>query len=415
MLFLAFFLLVAGTAGEEKGKMEEWIKQAWEKNPEISALQAEYEAKLSRIPAVKTLPDPQVGIMLQNEGSGFSLGMMPMSMFGFSASQMFPYPGKLSLMGEMAYWEARMTYYQLLQAKNRLRAQVKKTLYDIALAQRLKEIYSEMKTLVKSLSETVAGMYVAGMVPQQDIFVIQSQIYEIEQNILEQERRERELLAEFSDLLCRSILPDSLSFPLPDELILPPLAEELYDMTKKFSPMLGMEQANIEMKDSGIRLAEKEFKPDAMVMVGYAFRSISLGPVWSAGAQISVPFYKKTKQEKLLKEAEWKFTEAEKRFKVSENFLLSQIDAMRASITLLHQQLGFLHDVQLPQASLTLESSFSAYISGKVNLMTHLDNLMQLYELQMEKAMKLAMGWKDFADLEEMVGTTLEKKRGEER
>ncbi|MFN4182901.1 MAG: hypothetical protein ACK4G3_06845, partial [bacterium] len=95
------------------------------------------------------------------------------------------------------------------------------------------------------------------------------------------------------------------------------------------------------------------------------------------------------------------------------NAVLSGIDAMVATIKLLRQQVAYLNQVQTPQAVLTLESSFSAYLSGKVNLMTHLDNLMRIYELKMEEAMKIAMGWEELADLEEMVGLELKRIGGE--
>ncbi|MHA2638850.1 MAG: hypothetical protein V2G40_07120, partial [bacterium JZ-2024 1] len=91
------------------------------------------------------------------------------------------------------------------------------------------------------------------------------------------------------------------------------------------------------------------------------------------------------------------------------------IDALLASIQLLRQQVAYQDEVQAPQAVLTLESSFSAYLSGKVNLMTHLDNLMRIYELKMGRAMKVEMGWEELADLEEMVGMEWEKWGGERK
>lgn len=415
MFLMVFLLFFAGVTGEKSEEIERWVKQAWEKNPEIAVMQAEYEAHLRRIPVAKTLPDPQIGVMLQNESSAFSLGRMPMSMFGFSVSQMFPYPGKLSLMGEMAYWEAQMSYARWQQAKNALRAKVKRKLFQLALTQRLKEIYLETKNVVKSLSETIAGMYASGMVPQQDVFLAQMQIYEIEQKILEQERKERELRADFVDLLGRSIPPDFPVFALPEEIPLPPEAGKMYELALKWSPMIQMARANLESQKSGERLAEKEFKPDAMVMLGYSFRGISLGPVWSAGAQITVPFYKRTKQEKLLEQAQWKVSQSESQLQSTINSVLNQIDALLASIQLLRQQVAYQDEVQAPQAVLTLESSFSAYLSGKVNLMTHLDNLMRIYELKMGRAMKVEMGWEELADLEEMVGMEWEKWGGERK
>ncbi|MFN4182924.1 MAG: TolC family protein, partial [bacterium] len=240
MRLMAFFLLLAGISGEKEDEIEKWVQQAWEKNPEIVALQADYEADLRQIPVAKTLPDPQIGVMLQNESSAFSLGKMPMSMFGFSVSQMFPYPGKLSLMGEMAHQEAQMSYARWQKAKNALRAKVKRNLYQLALTLKLKEIYLEMKNVVKSLSETVAGMYASGMVPQQDVFLAQLQIYEIEQKILEQERKEKELRAEFVHLLGRSISLDFPVIPLPEEIPYPPEAGKLYEIALKWSPMIQM-------------------------------------------------------------------------------------------------------------------------------------------------------------------------------
>src|SRR3990172_1183653 len=88
-------------------ELQPLIDEALKNSPEIRAAQARVSASTYRIPQAKTLPDPMFMIGYQNEGwRRYTFGETSDAQWMFSASQMFPFPGKLSLKGEMAARES---------------------------------------------------------------------------------------------------------------------------------------------------------------------------------------------------------------------------------------------------------------------------------------------------------------------
>lgn len=100
---------VAVRPGDAEGtlRLDELIAEAQRNSPEIQMVEARTEAARHRIPQAKSLQDPMVMFGYQNAGfDKITYSEDNDSQLLFSASQMFPYPGKRALKGEMAKQEA---------------------------------------------------------------------------------------------------------------------------------------------------------------------------------------------------------------------------------------------------------------------------------------------------------------------
>ena len=88
-------------------QLQELVDEALQNSPEILAAQSRALAAKHRVPQASSLPDPMLMTGYQNDGfTGYTYGNSSDSQWMFSASQTVPFPGKLSLKGEMAAREA---------------------------------------------------------------------------------------------------------------------------------------------------------------------------------------------------------------------------------------------------------------------------------------------------------------------
>src|SRR4030042_6009350 len=132
---LALTLLVPGRTFAGDAELSALIDEALNNNPDILASQAKLEAAGYRITTAKRLPDPMVMIGYQNEGlRKYTYGMEPDAQWMFSASQEFPFPGKLALRGSMAESdkESLVAMHEFL--KQKISAKVKELYYELFLA-----------------------------------------------------------------------------------------------------------------------------------------------------------------------------------------------------------------------------------------------------------------------------------------
>ncbi|MDP2158379.1 MAG: TolC family protein [Nitrospirota bacterium] len=164
-LLALFFLFVHGsTSYAEDLKLQDLVEEALKNSPEIQMFDARTAASRFRIPQAKSLPDPMVMFGYQNEGfRRYTYGEMADAQWMFSASQMFPFPGKLGLKGEMAAKEAdgAGAYYE--SAKRRIVAKLKEQYFDLVLAYKGIDFLQDMKALFMRVEDAATARYSSGM------------------------------------------------------------------------------------------------------------------------------------------------------------------------------------------------------------------------------------------------------------
>jgi len=136
------------------------IDEALKNNPDLLASQAKIEAAGYRIPQAKSLPDPMVMVGYQNEGlSRYTYGKEPDAEWMFSASQMFPYPGKRAIKGSMAEsdLESLKSMHEFLKRKTE--ARVKDLYYDLFLAYKEIDLLEDKADLFAKIEDLALARY----------------------------------------------------------------------------------------------------------------------------------------------------------------------------------------------------------------------------------------------------------------
>src|ERR1035438_8960572 len=209
--------------------LEEIIREALSKNPEIQSALHAVNALQRRVPQVRALPDPMVSVGWAGNITPFSLQKGdPSSYRGVTVSEQFPYPGKLKLRGEIASKEADAAQADYEAVRRRVEAEVKAAYYDYFYYDQAIQTTQRNKELLEKLSKIAEARYRVGKAMQADVLRSQVEISLLIEKLtmLEQQRATAE--ARINVYLVRS--PES---PLPTAADVEPgtlryRSEELY-------------------------------------------------------------------------------------------------------------------------------------------------------------------------------------------
>jgi cobalt-zinc-cadmium efflux system outer membrane protein len=349
--------------------LEELVREALQKNPGVQSALLQVQALRHRIPQAKTLPDPTVSVGWAGNITPFSVQKGdPSSNRAVTASQSFPYPGKLGLRGEIADREAEAAWWDYEAARRKLVADVKSVYYDYFAAFKAVEITKKNKDLLQKLSSIAEARYRVGKGVQQDVLRSQTEISLLEQRLTVFEQQQQTAEARLNTLLFRD--PDS---PLPAPASFEPTGlvhslDELYTLAREQDPGLQREQRMIERNQYAVNLAQKDYRPD--FSVGYMYQQRpDLPDMHGFTVTANIPiFYKSKQREAVLEQAEQLASsqrskenrQTELLFAVKQEYLLAKSS----------QQLFKLYSqAVVPQSSLALESSMASYQVGTVDFL----------------------------------------------
>lgn len=389
--------------------LESLLDEVLKVNPEILATRERVEESRAIIPQSRALPDPDLELEGSNVGSRrITLGEEPESMVGIKISQEFPVAGKRGLRKQIAETEAEQVSQNLRATEWRIMTLLKANYYDLQALYKALEIIEKNKDLLKNFARTAEARYAVGQGIQQDIFKAQVEISTLIQRQTQLEQQKLTSKAALNALLNRST--DS---PLeePDPLVQEKTGatlDQLQALSLDESPVVKASQFAVKTGESNLTLARKAYYPDVKIGLGYQNRG-EMDSVFSLSFMIPIPVYYKSKQNYQVQEAasalkaanyELQATKQETIFRVRE-----QIYTLKAS----ERVIELLEKATIPQAGLTLESSMAAYRVGQVDFLTLLNNLLTLFNLELEYYQEITNYNKTLARLEDTFGTALTK------
>ena len=216
--FLGFFVLILTAAhafaAEETLKLPDLIREALKNNPEIHVAEARANSSTHKIPQATSLADPMVMVGYENEGTDSfynfdrnTKGMPADSRWMFSLSQMFPYPGKLALKGEMATRDAESLKAMADAARLATEVRVKELYHDLFLAYTNIDLLTDQAALFSRVEDAALARYAAGMAPQQEVWMAQTEKY----MLLEREEMEKQKIQSLKAMLNAAVGRDALS------------------------------------------------------------------------------------------------------------------------------------------------------------------------------------------------------------
>jgi cobalt-zinc-cadmium efflux system outer membrane protein len=387
--------------------VEELVSEALEKNPAVQAARHRVEALRHRVPQAKSLPDPKISAGWMGNATPFDVQEGdPSSYRGVAAMQELPFPGKLKLRGEIADKEAEAAWWQYEATRRRVAAEVKAAYYDYFYYDKALGIIRKDKDLLEKLSQIAQARYRVGKGIQQDVLKAQTELSLLLQRltILEQQRQTAQV--RLNTLLSRD--PET---PLPAAADVQPATlnytlDELYQLAARNDTGLQREQSMIERSQLVASLARKDYYPD--FGVGYMYQQRPLMPdMHGVTVTVNIPVFYKSKQREAVREATEELLSIQRsrdnrqnelNFALKQEYLAAQ--ASRELFQLYSQAV-------VPQASLALESSMSAYQVGTADFLTILANFGNVLQYEVDYYRELANYQAALARLEPLVGVDL--------
>jgi outer membrane protein TolC len=366
--------------------LQQLIDEALKNNHEILAAEAKTNASKFRIPQAKSLPDPMLMIGYQNEGTRnlytFGDDMAPDSQWMFTVSQMLPYPGKLSLKGEMALQEAESLRSDYDSVKLKITARIKELYYDLYFAYKNIELLKETAALFMRLEEAAISRYTSGMAPIGEILMTQTEKY----MLLEREEMLRQKIQSIEAMLNAAIGRDVAS-PL-DRPADKPFTSFSYDMAELIrislenSPEIKARERMVMSAEARIRMAKREYYPDFTVSASYFARSSQFPDMWNLSTSINIPIFYKTKQKQAVYEAESSLSEARHELEAAKLMLSSAIRDNYSMLKTSETLMDLYKNALIPKTYQDFETSLAAYVTGRSEAISVITRLRSLIELE---------------------------------
>ena len=401
-------IVTPSPSGEQSSVgLEDLVREALQKNPAVQSAQHMVEAQRRRVPQVKTLPDPMVGIGWEGNIRPFSVQTGdPSSYRAVTASQQLLYPGKLRLRGEIASKEADAASADYEGIRRRVTTDVKAAyfeywFYDKALRTTLKD-----KDLLTKLSQIAEARYRVGKGIQQDVLRSQVEISLLLQRLTVLQQQRATSQARLNTLLARS--PEA---PLPPAVNIErsPLnysLDDLYKLAHQSDPGLQREQQMIERNQLAVSLAQKDYYPD--LSVGYMYQQRpNLPDMQGMTFTVNIPVFYKSKQREEVRQATEERLAAESSHDNRQNELNFELKQQYLTAKASDELLRLFSQGVIPQSSLALESSMSAYQVGTVDFLSVLGNFSTVLNYEIDYYRELANYQSSLARIESMVGVDL--------
>jgi outer membrane protein TolC len=415
LFLIAVFLLNYGFLySSETLSLDSLIKEAKEKNPEILAAKKRWEASIARVPQAKSLDNPTVGITFEETpGSPFRLNhTMPRDRM-LSVTQMFPFFGKLPLKGKIALVESQMMAAEYKNTELEIINEVKNAYYDLYMHHKSIELSRESLIFLETIAKVAESRYIVGEASQEELFKINLEIAKIYNEIKNHEQEKHSHETHLNTFLNRE--PEiPLAHPsIEEDISFDKDINSLYRLTLENQPELLVFSYAIEKNKYAKTLAKKSFLPD--MMSGIVMRGITAGVVgpWDLMLAFTVPLWFWTKQRYEVKEAIANLEEAQAAYIAMKNKALFETKDLATKIEIAKNKINLYKNNQIPILEASIESSLSAYRSGRGDIMLLLDSGRMLIETKIDYYKALVEYNMNLADLERAVGGELRGKSKE--
>lgn len=400
---------VASGAGGPQVALGDLIDAALARNPAIKGAAERYKAQQARIPQARSLPDPTFSGGWMGNITPFSVQLNdPSSYRGLTVAEDVPFPGKLKLRGQIADRGAEAAWWDYEQMRRQVASDVKVAYYDYFYYAKAIEITEKDKDLLRKLASISEQLYRVGKGMQADVFRAQVEVSRIDQKLIILRQQGDTARARLNTLLYRD--PES---PLPPPAPFTPAEfhitlDALYALAHQNDPALERDRRTIEGNRDSVNLARKAYDPDFNVAYTYWQRPL-MPDMHGVMVGINIPVFYRTKQRRGVIEATHGLIGAQRDLDDRMTAVNFEIKRQYLAAVASRDLSNLYSKAIVPQSSLALESSMSAYEVGKLDFLSMLTSFVDVLDYEVGYYEELSKFQGALARLEPLVGTELTK------
>jgi cobalt-zinc-cadmium efflux system outer membrane protein len=384
ILPVIFLLVLVVPASADDLRLQDLIQEALKKSPVTLASEARAQAARHRIPQAGSLSDPMFMFGYQNEGwERYTFGKEQNAQWMFSASQMFPFPGKRSLKEEMAKQDAQGASILHESVKLKIIARIRELYFDLSLAHKTIDLIRERTILYARIEDAALARYSSGMGMQQEVLMAQTEKY----MLLEKEEMQKQKVQAFEAMLNTTVGRDvtaPLGRPAEQTLSLQIRSlDELLNKAYDHSPEIRIKQRMVSAAEARVKMAEKEYYPDFTLAANYFTRGGGqFMDMWSLTTTMNIPLYYRTKQKQAVLEAEAMLAEAKSELEATRLMIASSLRDTYSMYATAERLMDLYKNGLMPKTYQDFESALAGYNTGKTEAITVISRLKALIDIE---------------------------------
>lgn len=381
-----------------------------ERNPRLLAFQAAAAAAGFREPEASTLPDPMVQFGMMNFGvPNFNTDMAMTMAPSVQLTQMVPFPGKLSLKGEIAGFGTEIAGAAAEEAWWNVRGAASNMFFELYSLDRRIGVMRETLTLLEDFQQVARAMYGAGTGRQTDVLRADVEVARMDGEIQKLEAMRTAMAVRLNallDLAAETPVPSPSLGDLPLEV---PGPDALLTWAHETRPVLAQGRLGVAQAGKRRELAFRQIWPDFTVGLSYGQRDRGQGTERMASAMVgfSIPVHAASRQYAARDEATAMERVADARLGGLEAQVDARIGELLAELNRARSLVVLYRDEVIPEAHANVESALSSYRVGSVDFMTLVDAQMTVNRYEGELFQLLGEYGKAVAALESTVGRPL--------
>ncbi len=393
----------------ETAELREFIELALERNPELKALEENIETARYGAAVTGSYPYPILSYSYFIDEIETRLGPQQHVL---KLVQPVPFPGKLSLMEEIAGFEALVAEEDLHLARLRVTKRVKTACYSITAVDEILGVIEKERVLLGRFEETVATRLETGGAHQQDLLKVQIEMLKLDERELEFRKRRNTLAAKLNALLNREAdSPVAIDPPFPPESIV-----ETLDQIREIAsdqPELRSARHRIDQRNQSLSLARRKYFPDFLIGMSY----FNIGETamdipdsgrdaWNVTVGVRVPlWFGKVRNE--TRQHQSGIRRLERSYEAARSHIMADIEDLYNQYRIAVDLVALYQDELLPRAEQSLEATETGYLTGEIDFLSLLDSERLLLGLRISLAERKAQVEIHIAELEAIVGSEL--------
>lgn len=390
---------------EEPPALDPLINEALANSPEVRAMESRALASRYRVPQAASLPDPMFEFGYQNEGwDRYTYGEMPDAQWIYGVSQMFPFPGKLSLKEEMAARESEGAEAALAGVRLKVVERVTELYHDLLLAHTSIETLDEKSSFLSRVEEAALSRYSSGMGTSADALMAQTEKY----MLIERQEMLRQRIEALEAMLNSALGRESfapLGRPVQAEYTAyAPSIESLIETAHKNSPELKARRKMVEALKAGVDMAKREYYPDFTLNASLFERGGEFDDMWMLTGEINIPVFYGSKQRMAVHEAKASLAEAEAELEAARLMLSSAIRDNYSMVRASERLMALYREGLIPKTRQDFDLSLASYSNGRAEAMTVILRLKALIDYELLYREQIATAEKAKARIAALTG-----------
>jgi len=389
--------------------LEQLVAYAVGNNPDIAAARSKAEGLLWRVPQARSLDDPLLSTTVFLESIQTAAGPQDAML---SLSQKFPWFGKRTARGEIAYRDAQVAFAELASVELGVVEQVKLAYYELYFIDQAITVYRELEPKIKDVISSTSSRYETNdpKVGLESVLQAEVTLHKLQITLAELEQARFKAVARLAKALH---VPQDQALEIQTQLYrttLPEQVDTLVAMVEYCHPQLEARRQAYARDDWSIALAQKNYWPD--VNFGFNWNAIGssgLSPVangddaYSLMVGVNLPVYR-GKREAAVQEAQYKTWQSAHQYEATSDTLRAQVEQLHAQAVEHDRVLRILNEDIIRKAQQAFDLSIEAYSVDRIGFQQLIDNYENLLRFRVDHYLRTVRREQAIAQLERAVG-----------